>query len=240
MKSMDNERSIAKIEGHIFYLEEKGLRNSEAPYNLLPYNQMDGVKLQISGQNVGRFMYDSINRCFADTSSYKQHLPETLKYMEIPNMFTMVRDKSVEDIVLNIAESKPKGMYSEDGFLKLRTMPITKIFGTSFIVDVLNLCLMEALNTGNKISFDNLNVLEENGKIFFEYNVATKNIALPTDNPDSVAIVFLPPLKELDPFAWAIMTDEEEIENTKEVTVDRIHKDKPPKTNKSAKRNGIR
>lgn len=204
---MKDELAIIKIGGHNFHFEEAGFRNSEPPFNLLAYDQMDPVRIKTSDNRVKRFMYNSEDKCIVDTSSLKYPLPKSIQYMEIPAVFDKVIDEFMVEIMFEVMESKPPGIYTEGTFFKAREMAMTNLFGISFIVDTQNLELLESLNMANKISFDHLNIAEGNNKIFFDYNIETRNIAAPTDDQDVIAIAILPSLEELDPQGYELLTN---------------------------------
>lgn len=207
---MKNELSIIKIGGHNFHFEEAGFRNSEPPFNLLAYDQMDTVRIKTSGNRVKRFMYDSDDKCIVNASNLKYPIPNSIQYMEVPDVFDRVVDEPSVKIMFKVMEYKLSGIYTEDTFFKARTMAMKNIFETSFIVDTQNLELFESLNKANKISFDHLKITEGNNKIFFDYNLKTRNIAAPTDDQDVIVIAILPSLEELDPQGHELLTNPNE------------------------------
>lgn len=95
-----------------------------------------------------------------------------------------------------------KGKENDEG----RELPVFKIGGTDFIVDLKKHEFRQADNPYNRITIGN--VKEEMGFSHFLYDSRTKNIYLGDDRngdkiPDHVSIILVPALKDLDPVGLA-------------------------------------
>ncbi|WP_288878881.1 hypothetical protein [Pedobacter panaciterrae] len=84
-----------------------------------------------------------------------------------------------------------------------RDLPLFPIQGTDFIVDIQRGEFREAANPSNRIIISG--VKEEYGFSFFYYDTRTKNVyaGSPADAPSFVALIIVPPLKQLDPVGLA-------------------------------------
>ncbi|MBK1439784.1 hypothetical protein JHJ32_07305 [Parapedobacter sp. ISTM3] len=207
---MKSELPIVSLAGDEFYLESKGLRYAAAPQREIPFDQMARSWLKAMDSLVRRFMYDTVGKSIADISSYTTRVPETVKYLEIPEIFIL---GLAEEELAGILKSPVRddwALYVQDHCLTARELPRVKLMGTEFILDTLNGELMEMLNMKNRISFESINVFEHNKEMFFDYNVQTNNIAQPGDDPDAVTIAFLKPMHESDPKAWDLIVKPED------------------------------
>jgi len=84
-----------------------------------------------------------------------------------------------------------------------RDLPLFTIQGTDFTIDIQRAEFREAANPSNRIIMNG--VKEEYGFSFFYYDTRTKNIftGSPVDMPSFVALIIVPPLKQLDPVGLA-------------------------------------
>ncbi len=102
-------------------------------------------------------------------------------------------------------------LFSDEGQFSGRILPKIDVFGDEFIVDTLNLELIDLMNMDNRISFEDIHVIDgREEKMFFEYNIQTRNVAQLNDDQDAMAIKFLPPMHEMDPVAWMLLLKREE------------------------------
>ncbi len=87
-----------------------------------------------------------------------------------------------------------------------RLLPERMICGVPFTVDINKMELREAGNPANRMPI--IGAKEEMGFSHFFFDTQTKNLyagetKMPNSIPDHVIMVFLPPLKELDPVGLA-------------------------------------
>jgi len=90
---------------------------------------------------------------------------------------------------------------------KDRELPQIDIAGTLFAADIDKLEFREIANGANRMPM--LGVKEEMGFSHFFYDTRTKNhyagqTNIPNGIPEHVRIILLPPLKDIDPFGFAL------------------------------------
>jgi hypothetical protein len=219
---MSRELPTIDLAGRKFIVdvEMSGLRNTNEPYNVIEFKNMEEVKTGQFG-SVYRFLYNTVTE---DLSiNYKGgRIPFWIQYLEIPSetnldLIAAARRVGIGSDIIADNEIKPQHHTA-------RSIPRVSLMGTEFHVDTLFLRLQQVDNPGNTISFAHITVGAD--QMFLEYNVQTKNAAGLTKNedPDAVAIVFLPLLKDIDPIGWemaAIKPENQVIEPDKKTSKDR-------------------
>jgi hypothetical protein len=89
----------------------------------------------------------------------------------------------------------------------MKPLPITDIGGTPFFVDLLRMEFREVDDPANRISFFELHDKGDHLLLFYD-NLARKAWEAPDKDsrtPGNVKMVRLPPLNELDPFAYTLL-----------------------------------
>lgn len=149
---MNTELPIVSVAGDEFYLDSTGLRRTAEPESEIPFDRMERSVLKALDAPVRRFMYDTAGKCLADLKEYGDKVPETIKYMEIPEKFILAAATKDElpDILNSLTRNGWK-LYEQGYDLAARELPRVKLMGTDFILDTLNGELVEMPNMENRI-----------------------------------------------------------------------------------------
>jgi hypothetical protein len=87
-----------------------------------------------------------------------------------------------------------------------RALPVIRLDGTHFLVDLLRMEFRELTNPANRISFFEL--IDKGDHLVLHYNRDTRNAcegAPPLKGKDRVVTIEIPPFRKLDPFRFALL-----------------------------------
>ncbi|QRY55577.1 hypothetical protein [Sphingobacterium siyangense] len=169
-------------------------------YNILEARVEDPLRDGTRGQTVGRLILEVPPLYDLDPIGYNMSQGRDPRYCLIyhePKMCYVPNAVRWSTYGINILNSiKCKNMEEKERTMG-RELPIVKIEGTEFLLDVDKVQLREKENPGNIISFFEM---DDEGQAYrFEYNRKSRNLPEPWDHSADITTVRLLQLVELDP-----------------------------------------
>ncbi|MET6999416.1 hypothetical protein [Chitinophaga defluvii] len=210
---MERRLPTIEIEGSIFFVDVRmgGLRNSEGPFNVLEFKDMErhyDVILEPQpedfprhGYHAMRFFYNSVKKEIVSAPVEGNGLPPNVVYLEILNEH-FLDPVGVELMKGHAIEQIPQTLLGDKLHFS-REIPTVEVLGQQFFVDCAKMSLYQVTDFSNKVSFDFVEVLpiDEMLAIHVDKNGRVRNVpGMDCDNEDR--LVVLKQMQLLDPIGY--------------------------------------
>ncbi|WP_333627472.1 hypothetical protein [Sphingobacterium siyangense] len=193
---------LAKFHYDYYYEDREGYHLF---YNILEARVEDPLRDGTHGQTEGRLILEVPPLYDLDPIGYNMSQGRDPRYCLIyhePKLHYVPKAVQWSTYGINILKSTKSRDIEEKESIMERELPIVKIEGTEFLLDVNEVLLREKGNPENTISFFEMD--DEGHGYSFEYNRQRRNIPDPWDATADITTVRLLQLVEMDPEGMAL------------------------------------